>query len=118
MATRRWRELSGGCTNLFSSWSRSPAGGVNRTRARAEISPTRLGHFDDPILSRRATLSLLTVARVRVGLLLLRVCYLDRYDSPDLEALTLSFTVEQYSDENLPPHQRRQVAQRFMTENA
>jgi len=35
--------------------------------------------------------------------------FVRRYDGPDLEALTLSFAIEQYADETLPKEQRRQV---------
>ena len=37
--------------------------------------------------------------------------FVKRYDAPEpLEALTLSFAVEQFADEALPPAARRQVA--------
>ena len=38
--------------------------------------------------------------------------FVKRYSGSDLEALTLSFAVEQYTDETLPPELRRQVALR------
>merc|ERR1719421_1977104 len=38
--------------------------------------------------------------------------FVKRYEGADLESLTLSFALEQYTDETLPPERRRQVALR------
>jgi len=43
--------------------------------------------------------------------------FVKRYDGADLENMTLSFAVEQYTDETLPPERRRQVALKPNGEN-